>query len=142
MKLKNQNIRYILRLHVLIILSIIWISGSALAQTVLDSARAWVSNDHIDLYSGQSINDTISVYLSGSELKLSFKEIERTFPISNIAGNWTNLSQPGMITFNVQVLDLAGKGTLQRENGVLTLLIDLSERKDWMQRKFTLTNTQ
>lgn len=136
MKPTLQYNRYQAGLMVLILLAAS-LSGAS-AQTVLDSGHQWVSVQHIDRYSGQTLNDTIRVTLSTSELTLGYRNIERTFPVSNITGTWSNLALAGEITFNIQVLDLAGNAQLRREDGQLTLLIDLSERKDWMNRKFTL----
>lgn len=112
------------------------------AQTVLDTARNWVSVEHIDLYSGTTLNDTFNIYVSNTEVKLAHNGLERSFPISNIEGSWANIEEAGVVTFNIQVLDLAGNGTLQREGETLFLVVDLSERKDWMKRKFIINNPQ
>jgi len=110
------------------------------AQTVLDTARTWVSTGQVDLYSGQAIADTVTFYLSKATLRLTHQGVQREFAVSNVAGSWQNISHPGEVTFAVQVLDLAGKGKLANENGTLWLILDLSERKDWLKRKFIITH--
>lgn len=125
----------------LAVILLLWqpIAGWSQTHTVLDTTRVWVSYENIDLYSNLHLPDTFNIQLSATALRLANKGRQREFLVSNIQGSWTNISQPGIITFDVQVLDLAGKGRLQREGGQLLLVIDLSERPTWMYRKYILS---
>lgn len=115
-----------------------YFSGYA-QSTVLDTARTWSSYETIDLYSNQSLPDTFNIYLSASVMRLTHGGTAREFPVSNIQGSWSQIEQAGELTFDVLVKDLYGKGKLQRSGGVLCMIIDLSERKDWMKRKFIIS---
>jgi hypothetical protein len=124
-----------------LLIGLMLISFFSQAQSnVLDSARSWVSRQSVDLYSSQSLSDTVYVTLNNTLLTLTTHNVARNFPVSNVEGSWSDINQPGQLTFDVVVLGVTGKGKVQNESGVLSLTIDLSERKDWMKRKFVLTH--
>ncbi len=126
--------RFLLAGVILLLCSECWSQNN----TVLDTAHTWLSYKNIDLYSNLHLPDTFNIQLSATALRLANSGREREFPVSNIEGSWTDITQPGTVTFDVQVLDLAGKGRLQREGGQLSLVIDLSARPAWMKRKFII----
>jgi hypothetical protein len=110
----------------------------AFSQNVLDQTRNFTSLENIDLYSNITVSDTFNISLNSSSLVLTNAGLTRTIPVSNVAGTWTDLSLPGQLTFNILVKDFLGSGSIRRQDGVLTVTIDLSGRKDWMKREFII----
>ncbi|MBL7833259.1 MAG: hypothetical protein JNK18_04865 [Cyclobacteriaceae bacterium] len=130
------------RIFIIISLFCLLISSRAIAQSsLLDTTHVFSSHVNVDLRSGQVLADTFHIEISASSLKLQSTQRTSEFPVENVIGTWTDISQAGELTFDILVLDVRGKGRLERVDGSLYLTIDLSERKDWMKRRFTLNTT-
>ena len=111
------------------------------AQTsALDSTQQWVSIKNIDLYTGNILADTFYITLNKTELTLKNGDLEKRFDLTNLSGAWENVNEAGKISFDIVLKDFTGKGKAENENGALSLIIDLSERKNWMYRKFIIHN--
>jgi hypothetical protein len=122
------------------LLMVLLAAGSieALSQNVLDQTRNFTSLENIDLYSNLTVSDTFTISLNSSSLVLTNAGLTRTIPVSNVAGTWTDINLSGELTFNILVKDFLGSGSIRRQDGVLTVTIDLSGRKDWMKREFII----
>lgn len=127
------------KLTLLIVLTVT--SFVARAQsTVLDTTHRWTSVQNIDLYSAQTLLDTFLITVSSTSFTLKNENVEKEFPIENIQGSWVLLSEAGQLTFDIPLPGFTGKGSVQQEAGTLSLIVDFSERKDWMKRKFIIQN--
>jgi hypothetical protein len=124
---------------ILVILLLAGITAQA-QSTVLHETRHWTSLENIDLYSGQILPDTFLITLDSTSLILNGGGSEKNFQIENIQGTWSDISQAGQMTFDLVIKGFTGKGALQKEAGVLSLLIDFSARKDWMKRKYIIND--
>lgn len=111
-------------------------------SNVLDTTRVFYSVKNTDLYSGQTLMDTFNIELNSHVFKLSHDNVEREFVIENVSGSWASFDEEGQLIFDILVLDLHGKGKIERVGENLYLTVDLSERKDWMKRKFTINPMQ
>ena len=124
-----------------ILITLVLASFFAQAQSnILGETRNWTSFENIDLYSNQTLPDTFLITINSTSLTLKNGDMEKNFDLQNIQGAWSNLSEAGQLTFDVPLKDFTGKGSIQNEAGVLSLIIDFSEKKNWMKRKFIVKN--
>jgi hypothetical protein len=130
--------------YFLFLIFVVLAKTASAQNNVLDTPSSWISYSQIELYSGQTIDDTVLISISKPTIILGQDGIERSFTIGNTTGTWQNLSSPGQTTFEVTIGDFKGDGTFQRSSsGQFTLTLDFSSaRKNGMKRTFTLTARQ
>ena len=111
------------------------------AQTsALDSTQQWVSIKNIDLYTGNILADTFYITLNKTGLTLKNGDLEKRFDLTNQSGVWKNVNEAGKVSFDIVLKDFTAKGKAENENGELSLIIDLSERKIGMCLEFIIHN--
>ena len=121
--------------------AMLYTSLQAVAQSsVLDTPRTFTSYQNIDLYNNMALSDTFQITLNVTNLSLTLDDRMRELAIQQVQGSWTVFQEDGALTFDIPIANITGKGKLQREAGVLSLTVDLSQRADGMKQKFILIN--
>jgi hypothetical protein len=113
-----------------------WLCGAQ--STVLNAPVKFTSKRSIDLYSGQQIQDTLTVVISKSVLRVESEDDQRNMALKNLKGAWEDLSVDGEVAFEIPFKDFVGQGKLGRENESYYLLLDFSAWKDGLKRRFFL----
>jgi hypothetical protein len=98
-------------------------SGNILSQT-----RTWNSATGVDLQT----NDTLSVqmkFISYSADKIEYHDPSanvQVFDIAGTTGTWTNIAQPGSMTYQVTFLNQNGLIIIERTTAGVFLTIDMT----------------
>lgn len=110
-------------------------SGNILSQT-----RTWNSTKGIDLQT----NDTLAVqmkFISYSSDKIEYHDPSanvQVFDVTGTTGTWTNIAQPGSMTYQVSFLNQSGVITIERTTTGIFLTVDMTNGGSGMKIKYTI----
>ena len=95
-------------------------------STITKRDITWFSDQNMELHSSTQINASCTITThSSSSIDLNWGGLT-TFSILSIDGNWSDPSVDGTLTYHMQYQGKKGNVVIQRLQGVITLIIDLT----------------
>ena len=108
-------------------------------STIVQRDITWYSDQNVELHSSTTINATCAIIThNNSTIDLNWDGVT-TFTIQSIDGSWTDPTQDGTLTYHVQYQAKNGSVAIQRLQGAITVIIDLTlDFPDGMKEQFMI----
>ncbi len=84
----------------------------------------------------QTRTETYSIVTGSAFIELVFGQTSRKFDVLSIAGNWTDVSADGILTYSIKFGDKVGQAILVRSGEEISLSIDFSAYKGGLNQKY------
>lgn len=117
---------------------------SAQSGNILSQTRTWNSTAAVDLQT----NDTLSVqmkFISYSADKIEYHDPSasvQVFDVTGTTGTWTNIAQPGSMTYQVAFLNQNGVISIERTAAGVFLTIDMTSAGSGMKIKYSINSIE
>jgi hypothetical protein len=110
-----------------ILLVLIFITTSALSQSIVNRDITWNAAKSVELHSNVDVVKPSKLITRGtSQIEWVTGEDVLTFIITSVDGTWTSPNQTGSLVYHVTYQDRPGKITIERSTDI-TAIIDFTE---------------
>jgi len=100
---------------------------NASAQNILTNHIDWYSSSSSELHNNIAMSVASKITTGvGNVISLERDGVTTTFNVSGTTGTWTNISNDGLMVYNVKYQNRSGVITVQRANGAVSVTIDFT----------------
>lgn len=115
-------------------------SANALAQRITEDRIEWTVNKLQDLTSATETAYSCRFVTGPGTLRWEQKEVVTNFSMLSTAGTWPAISQDGKTVFTAVDAGSQVRLTFERQNGQITILMELTEPQK--RYRFTVSQTR